>query len=107
MTGHVPAAPRGGLNPNQGFVELGAFRTNRLRRLPQFEMFKWNSISDQIRAESESARPKRDRMGLAYYYQSLLDSGEVSTRAELARFLGVSRARVTQVLRRLGNDKAG
>ena len=56
-------------------------------------MFKWNSILDQIRAESESARPKRDRMGLAYYYQSLLDSGEVSTRAELARFLGVSRAR--------------
>ncbi len=35
------------------------------------------------------------------YYQSLLDSGEVKTRAELARFLGVSSARVTQVLNRL------
>jgi DNA-directed RNA polymerase specialized sigma subunit len=64
-------------------------------------MFKWNSISDQILAESQSEVPKRDRMRLAFYYQSLLDSGEVSTRAELARFLGVSRARVTQVLKRL------
>ncbi len=43
-------------------------------------------------------------MRLALQYQQLLDSGEVSTRAELARFLGVSRARVTQVLKRLGND---
>ena len=65
-------------------------------------MFQWNTISDQIQAESQSATPKRDRMRLALYYQSLLDSGDVSTRAELARFLGVSRARVTQVLKRLG-----
>lgn len=40
-------------------------------------------------------------MRLARYYQSLLDSGEVSSRADLARFFGVSRARVTQVLKRL------
>ena len=69
--------------------------------MPHIEMFKWNSILDQIRTESQSAAPKRDRMRLAFYYQSLLDSGEVSTRAELARFLGVSRARVTQVRNRL------
>ena len=69
--------------------------------MPHIEMIKWNSISDQIRAESELAAPKRDRMRLAFYYQSLLDSGEVNTRAELARHLGVSRARVAQVLKRL------
>ncbi len=40
-------------------------------------------------------------MGLARFYQSLLDSGIVESRAALARHLGVSRARVTQVLRRL------
>ena len=97
-------APRGGRYPNRGFVELGAFRTKRLRRLPCIEMFKWNSISDRIWAESESVKPKRDRMRLALYYQSLLDSNEVSTRAELARLVGVSRARVTQVLNRLRND---
>ena len=94
-------APRGGLNPNRGFVELGAFRTKRLRRLPHIEMFKWNSISDRIRAESKSARPRRDPMRLAFYYQRLLDSGRFESRAALARHLGVSRARVTQVLNRL------
>jgi hypothetical protein len=99
-----PKAPRGGLNPNRGFVELGAFRTNRLRRLPEIELFKWNSTSDQIRQENESAKPKRDRMRLAHHYQSLLDSGQVETRAELARFLRVSRARVTQVLNRLRTE---
>lgn len=94
-------APRGGRYPNRGFVELGAFRTKRLRRLPRIEMFKWNSILDRIQAESESAKPKRDRMRLARQYQALLASGEVESRAELARFLGVSRSRVTQVLNRL------
>lgn len=84
-----------------GIRRARAFRTKRLRRFPEIEMFKWNSISNQIRAETESVKPKRDRMRLARYYQSLLDSGEVSTRAELARHLGVSRARVTQVLNRL------
>jgi Mn-dependent DtxR family transcriptional regulator len=64
-------------------------------------MFKWNSITHQIRVESELAKPKRDPLRLAHHYQALLDSGEVETRAELARFLGVSRARVTQVLNRL------
>jgi hypothetical protein len=37
----------------------------------------------------------------ALYYQSLLDSGRFENRAALARHLGVSRARVTQVPRRL------
>jgi hypothetical protein len=37
---------------------------------------------------------------LARYYQSLMDSGKFESRAALARYLGVSRARVTQVLNR-------
>ena len=44
--------------------------------------------------------PPQDGLEKARYYQSLLDSGEVETRAELARFLGVSRARVPQVVNR-------
>lgn len=40
---------------------------------------------------------------LASYYQSLLDSGKFENRAALARYLGVSRARVTQVLKRLNS----
>ena len=64
-------------------------------------MFKSNAITDQIKTESQSEKPKRDRRRLAYYYQSLLDFGEVTTRAELARHIGVRWARVTQVLNRL------
>jgi hypothetical protein len=47
--------------------------------------------------------PKKtsDPLKLARYYQSLLDSGKFENRAALARFLRVSRARVTQVSRRM------
>jgi hypothetical protein len=49
----------------------------------------------------DPGKPTRDRLQLARYYQSLLDTGKFESRAALARFLGVSRARVTQVLNRL------
>ena len=62
--------------------------------MPEIELFKWNSILGRIRAETESAKPKRDPMRLVFHYQDLLDSKVVTTRAELARDLGVSRARV-------------
>jgi len=39
-------------------------------------------------------------MKLAHHYQALLDTGKFENRAALARHLGVSRARVTQVLNR-------
>jgi hypothetical protein len=47
--------------------------------------------------------PKKcpDPLKLARYYQSLLDSGKFESRAALARYLGVSRARVTQVHKQL------
>lgn len=51
-------------------------------------------------ASAENTR-RRDGVKLARHYQSLLDSGKFENRAALARFLGVSRARVTQVLNRL------
>jgi hypothetical protein len=47
-------------------------------------------------------RERCDPLKLASYYQSLLDSGKFENRAALARYLRVSRARVTQVLNRLG-----
>lgn len=39
-------------------------------------MFKRNSLSDQIRQENESTKPKRDHMRLAYHNQSLLIQDE-------------------------------
>ena len=86
-----------------GLVEVGAFRINNLRRSPKVELYAWNPISAIPKPKSEQKKPRPDGMARARYYQSLLDSGEVETRAELARHLGVSRARVTQVLKRLDN----
>jgi Mn-dependent DtxR family transcriptional regulator len=53
------------------------------------------------RSQRTLTKPDRDPLRLARYYQSLLDSGKFESRAALARYLGVSRARVTQVLSRL------
>ena len=80
-------------------VEQGAYAINKLRQTPVIRFQPWNSI----RTPRSTAKPKkkRDRMRLARYYQALLDSGKFESRAALARYLGVSRARVTQVLNRL------
>jgi hypothetical protein len=95
-----PETPRGVLRSNRGFVELGSYAVNRLRRLPSIELSPWNASERQI--EPTNAGPgRRDSLLLARYYQSLLDTGKFESRAALARFLGVSRARVTQVLARL------
>ena len=64
-------------------------------------MVPWNSHSD-AKPEPEPAPKERcDPLKLAQYYLSLMDSGKFENLAALARYLGVSRARVTQVLRRL------
>ena len=87
-----------------GLVEVGAYRINNLRRFPKVEFHCWKPISGIPTPQKPPKKPKPDRMRLPLYYQSLLDSGEVKTRAELARYLGVSRARVTQVLKRLDDS---
>jgi hypothetical protein len=102
----VIQAPRGGLNLNRGFVELGAYALNRLRRKPTIEFFPWNAPRRDQEADNDSKRPARDPLRLARYYQSLLDGGKFESRAALARFLGVSRARVTQVLNRLRTSQS-
>ncbi len=88
----------------QGLVELGAFAVNRLRRSAEVKFYPWTAASSipkpKVTATSKPAK-KQDRMRLAHKYDELLRSGVVSNRAELARHLGVSRARVTQVLNRL------
>jgi hypothetical protein len=63
----------------------------------------WNGSSCPEPQAPSPPRETRDPLKLARYYQSLLDSGRFENRAALARHLGVSRARVTQVLHRLEN----
>lgn len=95
------SAPRGVLNLNRGFVELGSYALNRLRRKPITEFYAWNTPPAIKKERNDLGKSGRDPLRLARYYQSLLDTGKFENRAALARFLGVSRARVTQVLKRL------
>jgi hypothetical protein len=86
---------------NRGFVELGSYALNRLCRKPIIEFYAWNTPPTSKKEQNDPGKPDRDPRRLAHYYQSLLDTGKFESRAALARFLGVSRARVTQVLNRL------
>ena len=94
-------APRGGLNSITGFVERGTFQVKRLHRAAVISIRPWNGSSGPEPQVPPPPSEPRDPLKLARYYQSLLDTDQFENRAALARFLGVSRARVTQVLRRL------
>ena len=62
------------------------------------EVFPWDAVFSEKSEPEPAARERRDPLKLARHYQALLDSGKFESRAAL----GVSRARVKQVLRRLG-----
>ncbi len=94
-------APRVTQYANRGLGEVGAYTTNKLRQRRHYLLYPWNPIPARLDGKTRPTPPPRDRLRLAHYYQSLLDSGKFESRAALARFLGVSRARVTQVLNRL------
>lgn len=82
-------------------MELGSYTTNKLRQTPIIELYAWTRPPTSQTRETKPPEQKRDPLRIARYYQSLLDSGKFENRAALARHLGVSRARVTQVLNRL------
>jgi DNA-binding MarR family transcriptional regulator len=49
---------------------------------------------------------RRQGLRLAEQWQALISTNGIETRADLAKYLGISRARVTQVLRRLSMFKS-
>jgi hypothetical protein len=68
--------PRGGLNFNRGFVELGHYTVKRLERKPIFEFHAWNAPQPAPKKENDPDKPQPDPLRLARYYQSLLDTGK-------------------------------
>ena len=86
---------------NRGFVELGSYALNRLRRKPIIEFYAWNPPPAIKKGRNDPGKAAQDPLRLARYYQSMLDTGKFESRAALARFLSVSRANITQVLNRL------
>src|SRR5437868_11135173 len=103
--GAVSSPRRSQLEP--AFIERGTLQLNRLGRAAVIAIFPWNTISDAKPNPKPTPKEPRDRLALARYYQSLVNSGKFESRAALARYLGVSRARVTQVLRRLNSPLTG
>ena len=73
----------------------------RLCRKALIAIIPWDAPFPGKPEPNPAPKEPRDPLKLARYYQSLLDSGKFESRAALACYLGVSRARVTQVLRRL------
>jgi len=63
-----------------------------------YSFYPWNARPAIEKSHPATRKSIRDPLLLARYYQSLLDTGRFESLAALARFLGVSRARVTQVL---------
>ena len=73
----------------------------RLHRAAVIEMFPWSAALSGKPEPKPMPKEHREPLKLAHHYQALLDTGKFENRAALARHLGVSRARVTQVLKRL------
>lgn len=99
-------APRVVHSANRSLIEQGAWKIKRLRRQHIVELHPWSSPQSLPSAPAEPHRVNRDRdpLALARLYQGLIDAGIAKNRAEVARYFGVSRARVTQVLRRLDGN---
>jgi hypothetical protein len=76
-------------------------QVNRLRRAAVIALLPWDATADSRREPQPAPKERRDPLKLARYYRSLMDSGKFESRAALARYPGISRARVTQVLLRL------
>ena len=64
------------------------------------EIDSWLTENEQAE-RSSPRRHARDPLDLAQEWQRLLENGTCKSRAEVARQLGISRARVTQVLQRV------
>jgi hypothetical protein len=86
--------------PDSCFIERGTLQLQRLRRTAVISVFQWGCGSEQKAPPKPAPAVPLDPLKLARHYQALLDTGRFENRAALARHLGVSRARVTRVLRR-------
>jgi hypothetical protein len=101
--GAMRKAPRRRTQLEPGLVERGSLQLKRIRRAAVIALYHWSGSGEPEPKVAATPKERRDPLKLAHYYRSLLDSGRFENRAALARYLGVSRARATQVLRRLSS----
>lgn len=90
---HVPAI-------NRLTVELGAWYFKRLRQSRIILTLPWKGLKSIPKLAPKLKVLRGDPQARARQLQAMLDAGEVKNKAELARRLGLSRARITQILKR-------
>lgn len=94
----------GNLVELQARLERKTYRSpGRIRTIPQDVKSRRIVKKVEISAKKQRKQKKIDRGGIktALEYQKMLERPDINSRADLAKLLGVSRARVTQVLKRL------
>jgi hypothetical protein len=74
---------------------------NELSRAAVIAIFPWNTFSNAKPNPNATPKEHRNPLALARYCLSLRNSVKFESRAAPARYLGVSRARITQVVNRL------
>lgn len=101
----VCLAPQVTHSANHIVVEQGAWQVAKSRQTRSYHLRPWDAPSaSPAPVRQQSPRVTVDPLATARRYQGLLDSGTVANRAKLTRHLNVSRARVTQVLKRLSGQ---
>ena len=70
-------------------------------------IFSLNPVVKNTKSHQKTrSQLKLEAIERARQWKSLIGTNGFKTRADLARYLGISRARITQVLQRLSNDTA-
>ena len=85
---------------NRLTVELGAWYFKHLRQSRTILTLPWKDLKSVPKPTPKPKVLRGDPQARARQLQAMLDAGEVKNKAELARRLGLSRARITQILKR-------
>jgi hypothetical protein len=94
-------APQDTLVTHIPFTEKGAWKIRYLHQIRRFDLHPWKALQDLPETRDPHPSVKVCPIERARQLQALIESGQFRNRAELAKHLKVSRARVTQILRRL------
>ncbi len=83
------------------FIEIGAWKYRHLQKRRVITTYPWTPLEVIAKQAEPAASVKSNPLERARRLQTMLDQGVAKNRADLARLLGVSRARVTQILHSL------
>ena len=86
----------------------GSPNPDSCKNFPHYFTMGWKTAlrGSQGHSVPRAARQRIPALARALEFQALLDAGTLNTRADIARRYGVSRARVTQVMRLLKPHRA-